>query len=334
MRLWTDGAEYGDGLGPDTISGIDISTAQKRSGAYSYLSNNNAEYFRKNFTASSDIYIRIGFYTTINTGTGRPIATLYSAGGTVLGSIQWATGGQITIYSGTTLRATSVFAILINTWYCLEAHFKIDDVNGSLEIKIDGNLDGSFSGDTKPGADTTYAYIIYANTGSSSTYYYDDLAINNTDNSDGLNDNSWCGDGKIELIKANGNGYISQWTGQDGDSVNNYLNVDEIPSDNDTTYNEDSTATNKDAYTLEDWTGTSKIPLRVWVEGRIRDTVAAGNQVKLGVRSGGANYMSGNLSLVTSYMRVIGTAYKTDPADAAAWTDADIDALEAVIETV
>ncbi len=71
----------------------------------------------------------------------------------------------------------------------------------------------------------------------------------------------------------------------------------------------------------------------LWRPG-CRSTGAAGDQCKLIVKTGGTVYKSGALDLPAAYAWRVGTDYLVNPASGIAWTDADLDALQAGLEVV
>lgn len=329
-RVFTDGAEFGDAIFFE-VKTIAASSSVKRSGAYSYAG--NQAYGQKNITGLSELYFRAAWLPSTNgPGTGNIFELRNST--TAHAYVRFnASAGVFEVYSAGTLRFSSTFPAVQGTWYLIEAYLKIDDSTGVLTVKIDGVQIGTYTGDTRNGASTTVNNIyLNGSPGSSITWAFDDLALNDTT---GGADNSWCGDGRVILLKPNGNGDASDLTGSDGNSTDNYLLVDEIPSDGDTTYVEGSTSGNRDLYAIEDFSGTGKTIKRVWVEARARDTVAAGGQCKLSVKpSGGSEDKSSAINLLTSYTRIIGTDYTTNPADSGAWEDGDLDALQIGFEVV
>jgi hypothetical protein len=337
-RIFTEGLEFGDMLAFDTATGKLITTSPTpRSGSYAIKTSNGAsEYtFQKNFTAVDEIYIRMGF-NIVSASTGYLMALRNSS--TYIGGLKYdTTNSKMLLYlgnpNGGTLIGTGTISISTSVWYLLEWHLKVSDSVGVSQVKIDGVMDIDFSGDTKPSTQTQVDnWYTHYGSGWADTAF-DDFAFNTTDNTDGKNDNSWCGEGKIELLKPNGNGNVSEWTGSDGNSTDNYALVDDIPASS-SDYVQDSTAGNQDAYTLEDFTGTNKSILRVWAEARAIDTVPEGAQMKIGVRTNSVDYLSDAKTLLSTYTPIKGTEYKVNPNDSAAWEDADLDGLELVLETV
>lgn len=89
--------------------------------------------------------------------------------------------------------------------------------------------------------------------------------------------------------------------------------VDEVPSDGDTSYNESGTAGEYVLYALGAFDGKNKTIRRVFVEASVRSTGAAGDQCKLVVKTGGTVYKSGALSLGSNYNRHVGSDYVLNP---------------------
>lgn len=326
-RLFTDGAEFGDVLFWNVIVDTVATTAQYRSGNYCYqLGSNNNIGASKYIPNLSEFYLRFGWRCN---AIHDNILVRWINGGTLQGSLRVDASRYPTLNVGSTLVATGTKQLLINTWYLIEIRVKIDDSTGVLALRVDGANDASFSGDTKPSTPSTVTNLDFYN---HNTAFLDDLALNDTT---GGSDDSWCGEGKIILLKPNGNGDASDLTGSDGNSTDNYLLVDEVPLDSDTTYVEGSTSGNRDLYALEDFSGAGMTINRVWVEARAKDTVADGGQCKLSIKpSGGSEDKSSAIDLLTSYTNILGTVYTLNPADSAAWEDADLDSLQVGFEVV
>lgn len=332
MRLFTDGAEFGDLLALSASSGISASTTQKRSGSYSYFLDGSSDYATVQFTASGEVYVRFALYKT-GTSWNYDIVRLLK-GGTQIGKLAWnGTNNQMSIYTGTSTQvATLNKRFDVSTWYLIEWHLNIAD-SGTSEVKVDSILDTTFSGDTKPGSDTTVDTMTFA-CGSSQAHYIDDIAINNTSNTDGLNDTSWCGPGKVELLIPTGEGYTNQWSVSAG--TTHFSLVDDIPPNGDTDYIYSSTANQIDAFALTDYVGDGKTIVRIWPEVRAYDQGASAGVVSLGFRTTeGTNYFSTtNSTLGGTYSAYKGDFYKTNPATSTTWQDADLDALQFVIKEI
>lgn len=331
-RIFTEGFEMGDGLFWSSAAGA-IATTSPRSGTYHWNNNANTACYQT-FTGLSELYFRTGFL--VNAFTNQAFIGIRNSS-TAIFTIAWNGTGYTAVVNGTSQVLGTYSA---NIWFLLEVYLKIaDSPNGRCIVKLDGVTVWDFTGDTLNASNTTvdnFYCIRPSATLGGGVVYLDDIALNDTNNGDGKGDNSWCGDGHIIALTPNGNGTTNQWTGSDGNSTDNYLLVDERPANNDTDYVEDSTTGNRDMYAMSDFDASgNKTILRVWPECRARDTVAAGGQIKLGVRTNSTVYLSAAKSLLTTYTSQIkGDDYKTNPNSASAWTDSEADAVEFVVETV
>jgi hypothetical protein len=318
----TDGAEFGDLLYWSTTAGsVSAQSSIVASGNYAYAMTGTNTNCAKSIPDSSEYYFRLRWRAAASNS----YAITWRKGATVLGSIMIENvTGKWQIKVGSTVMVTSNTVYTNGTWILVEVHVKIADSGGIIELKLDGTADISYSGDTKPGTETTidnfYMQYLFNN------IYFDDLAINDVS---GSVDNSWCGDGRVILLKPNGNGDVSQLVGSDGNSVDNYALVDEIPSNGDTDYVASATVDEYDLYALENPSLSNVTILRAWVESRSRDTVAAGGKVAHVIKTGGTEYNSGDINLLTTYTACRADEYKTNPNTAAAWTLADLNNLQA-----
>ena len=323
-RIFTEGFELKDGAFFDIPAGS-INTTIKRSGNASWFINGTSG--RKIVAGTSEIYIRIGFN---HADTATTSIFRWYKGATELGSIRYSSvNGKINIYTGTaTLVDVGDISITLNTWYLLEAHIKISDTVGVIDVKIDGASDATFSGDTKPGADTVIDTFWYS---TSDNVYYDDLAYNDTT---GGSDNSWCGDGHVISLTPNANGDLSQLVGSDSNSTDNYLLVDDFPHDTDTTYVEGSNVDEKDLYNLTACGLSGVTIMRVWGESRTKDTVAASGLVAVVLKTNSTEYASSDIPILTTYTKqILGTVYLVNPNTTSGWSTDDLDALQVGVST-
>lgn len=338
-RILTEGFEMGDRLGwsdgGDFNAEFEINANGKRSGNYgarlclSYVVD-IVRYASKSFLSSSEIYFRTGF--RISSGgfsTSVQAGIRFKKGLTTLAELRYENSNdRFALYIGGTNVATGV-SLIKDVWYLVEVHYKIDDATGIFETKINGIEDISYFGDTKPDANTEMNNVeYYANGEDGYTISWDDIAINDTS---GTEDNSWCGDGHIIAIKPNAAGDSSQLTGSDGDSVDNYLLVDDIPANGDTDYVWGNMVDEQDLYNLT----APSLPVnhkitRIWPEIRAKDPDTG--DIALPIKAGTTIDDGTTKSLTTDYSAIKGDEYVTNPDTGLAWTEEDLNALQAGVK--
>jgi len=235
-------------------------------------------------------------------------------------------GGPVTILVNGTTRITST-KMVSTGWNLLEVHFKMDDA-GIVELKLEGVYQGSWEGDTKPGADTGLTQFQIGAYSLSRITTYDDFCLNDVS---GAADNSWLGGSRIIALRPNAAGDLAQWTPNTGE---NYAAVDEVTPDGDTTYVATDTADKIDLYNLAAPSlPTGAVINRVWVQA-VAKKMDAGvdDKVSLGVKSGATTDWSTAKTLSTAYELISGTDYTVNPDDSEAWEEADLNALQAGIK--
>jgi hypothetical protein len=332
-RIFTDGAEMGDILFFDLSASVYATTNSPvpQYSTWCYGSSNNST-GRKFFTALDELYFRGRFRLNSGNSSYTRMPSFYSDNT----EIDWVgvdNANHISANSSAGLLLASTDTPLSNgRWYLIECYLKIgDNPNGRFVIYVDGTKHVDFTGDTKPGANATVNNIHIGNAGGNDIAY-DDLALNNTS---GLMDNSWCGDGIVVKITPSGSGTVNNWSNSGSVSGSaNYLYVDEYPSDTTTyTYCSASSTGVKDKYAMSNLGGGIGSITRIFSEARIKKEVADSTTIKLGyLPNGGTDTMSGSVALYTTYAQAIGTSASANPVTGLAWTVADVNALEYVIE--
>jgi len=328
-RILSEGFEMQDLVGYSTSTGS-INTTTKRSGGAS-IALDDGEYFHYVVSDLTEVYVRFAIYWAGN-GTTRAFYLICRHGTTELTRlyINLLSGNLVAVQVGSTTQDTGVIPISTGAWYVIEFRVKIDDATGVLDTKVDGVSDATFSGDTKPGADAHIDNLLFYNgsgggLGENMVIYLDDIGINNTA---GGVDDSWLGDGRIIVIKPNGDTATLQLT--PSAVVDHNTLVDDIPADGDTTYVEGSTVDERDIYDLAACGLTDVIITRIWTEARAKDTASSGKTIALITKaSGGAEVSGGDIALAGTYTtKVLGAEELENPVDTNPWEVADIDALQ------
>lgn len=318
-----EGFEFGDQLGL-AATNLAINSVSPLDGTYNIYGSQAQDC---SYTLPSDLsdgYFGIRFKFAATPGLTQFVRFRYNS--TNLVSVQFNpfTMRIEVCVSGTVVDSGAIVLAAGQTYY-LDVHAKIDDTTGVIAVRIDGVDDASFTGDTKPGADTAYNNIQLV-CGSSpadpARWDFDDLKVNDTT---GGADDSWCGDARIMALTVDADGDVIQLTPSAG---SNYQCVDERPPDNDTTYCEESTADKYDLYNLTACGLTGVTIKRVWGEARARDTIGTPANCQIGLKTGGTEYWSSDLPLLTTYRQIKGDNHVLNPKTGVDWTTADLDALQ------
>jgi hypothetical protein len=335
-RIWQAGAELNNILSEfDSVSGpnIDTSSAVANSGTYSFRVNSLTRFADK-VLSSALSQARIGFFVYHNgptSGNNPALISLYSTS-TICINVRFD-GTTLSVRAGSTVLGSVLSAAFAATgvWKHVGLDVKIASSGGWVYLYLDGVLIFSFDGDTNDGA-ATFNKITIGSPIVGHTWaipiYYDDIYL---DNLSGESAPTAPPDYRFLPVLPNGNGISSQWLGNDGNRTDNYLLVDDIPPDNDTTYVESSVSGEKDSYDMTDptiptgWEVSAVIPFAV-----VKKLNAGGAlNLKLETRT----TISGSPSFASSAAIVLGTAYalawerRVLNPSGGGWTTAMINAL-------
>lgn len=224
-------------------------------------------------------------------------------------------------YVNTTKVASGAVPFYINTWNLIEFHVKIADA-GTIETKINGVADISYSGDTKPGASTTLNYTDYnlnpSGTSAGQRIFVDDYT---------LATGGWIGDVRYDALVPTGD-ITTQWTASAG---SRYACIDEVPA-SDADYISVASNAQRELSDVTDFTGTNKTIVGVmhWLRGK-KDP-ANSQQIKLVEKIGASENVTAALNLTNAYL-YYWTISPTKPGGGA-WADADVDGLGVGVDSV
>lgn len=239
------------------------------------------------------------------------------------GTIYVARGGYAA--TGAAILATSSKVISPGIWFYLEFSSVINSTTGSFTVKVNGVqwLIGSAL-NTQATSNSSASGVAVggsSNFTSGLTIDYDDFYSR----ADGV----FCGDCRVESLLPSGNGTTIQMT-PGGTTIHpsNYQQVDDNPSDDDTTYNIAGSAGLEDEYTYPALiTATGNVQAVMTVPIMRTDSSSATAQSVY--RSGGTDYVVGGTQTVgtttyTSYPDIQGH----DPNISGPWTIAAINAAQ------
>jgi hypothetical protein len=324
-RIFIDGFESGgDDLWDAESNATVVSSAGlDMDGDYCLDLNAGTEYLQKDITADDEMYFAF-LYRVTNDASGRAILVLLKDSTVLVQIKRNGTSKKIEVTRGATVVDTGTHSLSINTTYLIEIHIKIADSGGAIDVKVDGVSDITFSGDTKVGADTQFnsVYLGYvASTFMQAHCYFDNFI---------MDDAAWIGDTKIQAILPTGAGTTTGWTPSAG---SNYACVDERPA-SDADYVSIDAVDTVDTYAAGDMTGTISSVKCVQVQSRSEtDGAPTPTNLQLAVRSGGTDYFSSSHAVPAGPAGLC-NLWENNPADAAAWVEADVNAVEIGIKSI
>lgn len=266
-------------------------------------------------THYSRFYFR---YATKPASGDEPIAVWRKSGGTMHAELRLDSTGVLKTYDVTpTLLNTGTTVLSANTWYRIEVKL-VMSASGTFDVKIDGVAEITSGTVTMDANATNYLLLgkVTNRNGNTVDFFYDDTRVDSA---------AYPGAGQVVALKANGSGNYTQWSTGTGTS---YLEVDEVPPDNDTTYIGSSTNTDASTFAMENSSvysisGTINCVRSVAV---CRDEGGA-SAIKARLRSSTTDSDSSGQNLTTTYSTV-SKIYDTDPATGAAWTTSGLDGVE------
>lgn len=245
------------------------------------------------------------------------------------------TNGTLSVYSGGTDSGhaplvTTIGALINDTWAYLEFKWLIHKTAGSLAIRVNGiqilDYTGPLYVEFDPGFGqppelwtSVYCFGIQSTAISPlllfrvCDFYLSDLSAP---------DGDFLGDISITVLKPNGVGASSIWTPTP--AVNNYLNVNEVPGNDDTSYNNATAIGSLDTYQFEDC-NPAMLPIAIQQCILARRTVPGAATITSVVRQGTTNYESPAQAIPNETYFYNCFPYDTNPATGASFTKSDID---------
>jgi hypothetical protein len=221
---------------------------------------------------------------------------------------------------GTVVLGTGTKQLQASTWYYVELHLVLSDTVGVVHLKVDNVTDISLTNQDTINSGATAEKFTLGEGGA--IFHYDDFYV--CDGTGAAPTNTFLGDVRVEALYPNGNGASSQWVGQDANSTDNYLLVDETASDDDTTYVESSTVGNKDTYAYGNLTPATGTVYAVQILPWAKKTDAGSRSIVTVARlSAGTEADSAAITLPSSYTYVAQDIRETKPGGGA-WSITDV----------
>lgn len=216
---------------------------------------------------------------------------------------------------------------LVDDWFHVQFYVVIDDApNGHIYVKLNGHVSIDYAGDTKVQAGTTGVTFFRSQGGdySARRHSIDDLVIGTA---------GYLGDLRCVDIRPTADTALDDWTPSAGGD--NYAMVDEVSTNAatiDADYNKAGIDGDADELALGDFDGATYVPVAVTAWCRAQQLAANGDSIKIGIDSAGTE--AETTWPLSNTMEYYFHTSDQNPADAAEWEDADIDALLVRYEAV
>lgn len=345
--LWCDGFDhYGtstarmlDGAYAEVGTSVSLVTTNPRTGTHHLRitgGSGQAATFCRRVLGGAKTTVGIGavfYYTSLPSGNNcQRVFGFYDATNATQLAIVVQSTGTIEAWrgaagSGTSLGVTSSPVVVASAYQHIEAVVLFSQTVGTVEVRVNGVTVLSVSGvDTCNTALTECSQVYIGGAGSAtqtdSTHYIDDVFC--YDNTSSYN-NTFIGDRRVLTLFPDANTATADWTAVG--AASGYLCIDEASPNDDTDYITAATVGLVSQFGLQNLpAGISVINAVVMVE-RARKTEAGTANTQVSVVSGAStsNGVDKALTEVYTYRQDV---FQTDPASAAPFTPAEVDALQ------
>lgn len=237
--------------------------------------------------------------------------------------------GAIGLYTGSarTLIASSDPIITANSWQHIEAKLNVDDIVGSVEVRVNGvvmlNITDIDIGTL--GATQISFGMPAGKVGSSMNAHIDDVV---TWNDDGTENNDFLGQQRVETIWAVADTGVTDWVRNTG--ADDYAAIDDNPQDGDTTYLTGDTG-NISEFTLGSLPPETEEIRGVYIPTMGKLIAAGVGNVVTSLVSGGIASDGPDQTFTTAYT-YWGSIHELDPDTGLPWTKTGLEAALLRIE--
>ena len=311
-----------------STSFVTISSDYARTGAYSFKTISNGGYILASFAATSDGYMKVAFSENAASAASGVQVELHDATVQHL-TIQWlGVTRTLSVYrgssSGTLLGTVPIPGAVsgLGNWNVLEVHWTIHDSTGVVQVKMNGALAIDISGaDTQNAGAAEVTYCKAVNVGTTQVTYFDDFVVR---------DDAWPGRGGLHVIVPNAGSANENWTASAGNPEDC---VDELPpSFTDYISTAALTPDTEHLVGLASLAITSSTISAVGIFVNAQTTEATSANIHTMMVNGGTTTLGATTPVDTTAIWAT-SFYAVNPDDAAAFEDADIDAMEIGVET-
>ncbi len=331
--LFMDGFDAGDAATKwSSVEAVDVlvSSAATPYGIGRSLETSNIAEIIRPFTPSAQATVGLAYQPV--SGTSRLTISFYADSGTIqhISLERNSSTGILEVNRGGSLLATGTTVLSAGTWYYLELQVTVADSGGTVKVRLNGAQTNEidFTGDTKNGGTSTLIDAINIKN-ASLTNRVDNLYVLN---STGSINNTFLGVMRVHTLTPNGDGASSQFTGSDGNQVDNYQLVDELPSST-SDFVASTVSGRRDTYSLDNLpSGYHQISGLQSNIVSLKNT-AGSVGLKAALRSNGALYY-GTSRFPGTNAQTTSDLFETSPVTSQVWTSAEINNLEGGMEII
>lgn len=279
----------------------------------------------------------IGFVRHIrNTGADGPFFSCLLVGAQQVALCTLSNGGLSVVRNGTLMAQTGAALVEGTILHGYAIKVKLHSTAGTVEVWMDGvhltalDFTGNTIGQNSGGSPAPFwdSFHVGQSAGGGNSVWCD-LMVADATNPSGSDVHDLVPDVCIDYRKPTASGYSSQFVGFDGDSVNNYLYVDDnsAPDSNVATSDTDwvqSTTPAIDAYVVTDHPVPGATILGRTAIAVARKTTTGVSNLRVGMRTSGVNTMGSSVGLLTTLSEV--------RANLPPQSEANFNASEVVVE--
>lgn len=247
------------------------------------------------------------------------VLALFYDGASQLGRFTLITGGYLRYQRGTTEVLTSTVALTPNQTNHVAVKVYFHDSAGTVDFWVNGVAAGSDTSLDTIAAGTSCDRIRVLN----ETQYCD---VKVTDVV--VDDAAFLGEVRTGYDECNAAGQDADWTPSAG---SNHENVDEIPSDEESTYNRTNTVTDRDCFKHSGLAATISTVFAVIGLARIRKEGTGSSEVKVGVYHGASESQSSGFAMTQTYRWYVHPT-TVNPSTASQWQNSELATAEVSVE--
>jgi len=319
-RIWQCGLETGNLNEFTQVFDCTATTAEKKTGSYALGDGNAGDYVVKTVPATRQI--RTGFYFYGNQSAN---CKRFRINSTALIELESRSDGSLWLYVNGVNQDTSPNSNMVS-WQHIGVDVKIDASSGWVSVYRDGVEIMSFTGNTG-NEDITSVYWGHLTTSNYYWCYYDDLYIDDTT---GETSPDVVPIKRFYPVFANGNGNYADWDGSDGNKVDNYALINEVPA-SDSNYVQVISTDQFDSYAMSTFTlaGNQHI-IAIIPTSRVKRTGTT-EEVAIGTRLSSTDVIGSNQIPNTSYSYLFDR--QEEKPGGGSWSQSDLDSFETVIKS-